>query len=238
VTRLVAAPEVAPHEVALPEIAPPPRGTEPVGAVCLPSDARARKAVKRLMDLVLALLFLVVLLPLAVIVAVAIRFDSAGPVFYAQQRVGRGGRVFRMWKFRTMVADAERGRAALLALSRDPNWLQVDDDPRITRVGRYLRRTSLDELPQLLNVVRGQMSLVGPRPLIPLEDQRVPSWARRRCLVAPGMTGLWQVAGRTALSFDEMLRLDCQYVDTWSLVRDAAMLARTLPAVLSRRGAN
>jgi lipopolysaccharide/colanic/teichoic acid biosynthesis glycosyltransferase len=143
-----------------------------------------------------------------------------------------------MWKFRTMVADAERLRAALVALSRDPNWLLIDDDPRVTRVGRYLRRTSLDELPQLLNVVRGDMSLVGPRPLIPSEDGRVPSWAGSRRLVTPGMTGLWQVSGRTALAFEEMLALDCEYVRRWSLARDAAMLARTLPAVLSRRGAN
>jgi lipopolysaccharide/colanic/teichoic acid biosynthesis glycosyltransferase len=190
------------------------------------------------MDLVLATVALLVLAPLAVVIAIAIRLDSPGPVLFAQERVGRGGRRFRMWKFRTMVADAERRRAALVALSRDPNWLLIDDDPRITRVGRYLRLTSLDELPQLMNVVRGDMSLVGPRPLIPLEDRRVPAWAHRRSAVAPGITGLWQVSGRTALAFEEMLALDCQYVDTWSLARDAAMLARTLPAVLARRGAN
>jgi lipopolysaccharide/colanic/teichoic acid biosynthesis glycosyltransferase len=143
-----------------------------------------------------------------------------------------------MWKFRTMVHDAERRRAALVALSRDPDWLHLDADPRITRVGRVLRRTSLDELPQLLNVLRGEMSLVGPRPLIPAEHDRMPAWARVRDAVRPGMTGLWQVNGRTTTTYLQMLSLDRDYVLSWSLGSDVRILMRTLPAVLSATGAN
>jgi lipopolysaccharide/colanic/teichoic acid biosynthesis glycosyltransferase len=193
---------------------------------------------KRLLDVVLAAVATLVLLPLALLIAAAIRLDSPGRTLFRQTRVGRGGRIFGMWKFRTMVADAEQRRAGLWALSRDPSWLALEHDPRITRVGRVLRHTSLDELPQLLNVLRGDMSLVGPRPLIPVEHDRMPEWARPRDDVAPGMTGLWQVSGRDALGFEEMLRLDCEYVAGWSLSRDLVALARTVPAVLTGRGAN
>lgn len=221
-----------------PDVAPAPGAAAPAPVVSPKLDVRARRAAKRALDVVLASVALVALLPLGIVIAIAIRADSPGPFLFRQKRVGRDGRVFAMWKFRTMVADAERRGAALLALSRDPSWLLLDHDPRITRVGRYLRHTSLDELPQLLNVLRGEMSLVGPRPLIPLENERVPRWARHRSVVVPGITGLWQVSGRTALSFEDMLRLDCHYVATWSLTRDVSALARTVPAVLSRRGVN
>jgi lipopolysaccharide/colanic/teichoic acid biosynthesis glycosyltransferase len=129
-------------------------------------------------------------------------------------------------------------RAALLARSRDPNWLHLDDDPRVTRVGRLLRRSSLDELPQLWNVLRGQMSLVGPRPLVEVEYAQAPLWAHPRSDVDPGITGIWQVSGRTTIPFEDMLRLDSLYVITWSLGRDLWILLRTVPAVLSARGAN
>jgi lipopolysaccharide/colanic/teichoic acid biosynthesis glycosyltransferase len=192
---------------------------------------------KRALDIFGAGLALIALAPLMVVIAVAIRVDSRGPSLFHQVRIGREGRPFKMLKFRTMVADAEERRLGLVPLSRDPDWLLLDRDPRITRVGRVLRRTSLDELPQLLNVLRGRMSLVGPRPLIPAEHARVPDWARLRMDVAPGMTGLWQVSGRTTIPFVEMLALDCRYVATWSAWGDIALLIRTVPAVLSRRGA-
>jgi lipopolysaccharide/colanic/teichoic acid biosynthesis glycosyltransferase len=169
---------------------------------------------------------------------VAVRLESPGPALFRQVRVGRDGRRFEMWKFRTMVVDAEERRAELVARSRDPDWLDLEDDPRVTRVGRILRHTSLDELPQLFNVLRGDMRLVGPRPLIPVEHARMPAWARVRDDVTPGMTGLWQVAGRTRLTFEEMLELDCRYVATRSVRRDLEILLRTIPAVLSGKGVN
>jgi lipopolysaccharide/colanic/teichoic acid biosynthesis glycosyltransferase len=143
-----------------------------------------------------------------------------------------------MLKLRTMVADAEAHRAELLAQSTDPGWLHVERDPRITRVGRLLRSTSLDELPQLWNVLRGDMSLVGPRPLIGEEDRMVGDWARGRLDLTPGITGLWQVLGRTSIPFEEMVKLDYLYVTNWSLWGDVRLILRTLPAVLTRDGAS
>jgi lipopolysaccharide/colanic/teichoic acid biosynthesis glycosyltransferase len=206
----------------------------------LPGARRLHGArrLKRVIDVVGASLLLLLVAPMLALIAIAVVTDSSGPVLFRQERIGRNGRPFAMWKFRTMVADAERLHASLVALSRDPDWLDLDVDPRVTRLGRILRKSSLDELPQLVNVVRGQMSLVGPRPLIPVDHARVPPWARRRVDATPGITGLWQVAGRTSLSFTEMLRLDCRYVDTWSLGRDLLILVRTVPAVLSGKGAN
>jgi lipopolysaccharide/colanic/teichoic acid biosynthesis glycosyltransferase len=213
-----------------------PVADPPVAGV--PRRLASRRLAKRLLDVVGASLALVLLAPLIAAIAIALIAESGTPVIFRQQRVGRGGRPFQMWKFRTMVADAERLRASLLALSRDPDWLDLADDPRVTRVGRRLRRTSLDELPQLVNVLRGHMSLVGPRPLIPADHDRVPAWAASRDDVAPGMTGLWQVSGRASLGFVQMLRLDCRYVSTWSLGRDLRILLRTIPAVISGKGVN
>ena len=172
-------------------------------------------------------------LPRAAGRALAVRLDSRGPVLFRQERVGRGSRHFRVLKFRTMVADAEAQRAALLAQSADPGWLLLEHDPRVTRVGRFLRRTSIDELPQLLNVLRGQMSLVGPRPLIVSEDSQIGGWARGRLDLTPGITGLWQVLGRTSIPFEEMVKLDYLYVTNWSLWADIRLILRTLPAVLA-----
>jgi exopolysaccharide biosynthesis polyprenyl glycosylphosphotransferase len=199
---------------------------------------RSSRKLKRVMDIAIAGGLLALSLPLLLLLALAVKLDSPGPVLFSQERVGKGGRRFRLFKFRTMVADAERLRLALLENSTDPNWLMLDHDPRITRLGRRLRRLSLDELPQLWNVLRGEMSMVGPRPLIPAEDERVLGWARGRLDLTPGITGYWQVLGRTRIPFDEMVKLDYLYVMNWSLWEDVRLMLRTLPAVFRGRGAN
>jgi exopolysaccharide biosynthesis polyprenyl glycosylphosphotransferase len=202
-----------------------------------PILSRTSRMVKRVFDLVVAACMLVVAaVPMAAI-AIAIKLDSRGPVIFRQRRVGRNGKIFELLKFRTMVADAEDRREALLGESSDPNWLALEHDPRITRVGGRLRLFSLDELPQLWNVIRGEMSLVGPRPLPEVEDRRIVGWTRGRLDLQPGITGLWQVLGRTSIPFDEMVKLDYLYVSNWSLWFDIRLLIRTLPTVLSRRGA-
>jgi lipopolysaccharide/colanic/teichoic acid biosynthesis glycosyltransferase len=194
-------------------------------------------AVKRAVDIVGAALGLVLLLPLMLAVTLVVAVSSPGLPLFRQRRAGRGGREFGMWKFRTMVPEAERLRPMLIGDSRDADWLDLERDPRVTRPGRALRRTSLDELPQLLNVLRGDMSLVGPRPL-PLEEHaRIPEWAAARTDVRPGLTGLWQVRGRAALGFVDMLQLDCEYVREATLWVDLKILARTVPAVLVAKGA-
>jgi len=199
---------------------------------------RSSRALKRAMDIALASVMLVLLAPFMVLVAAAIMLDTPGPVLFTQERVGKGGRRFRLVKFRTMVVDAELRRPELLGLSTDPHWLKIDNDPRISRVGRHLRHMSIDELPQLWNVLRGQMSLVGPRPLIVAEDDLVQGWGRGRLDLTPGITGYWQVLGRTRIPFEEMVKLDYLYVMNWSLWTDLRLVMRTLPIVLSRRGAN
>ncbi len=190
------------------------------------------------MDLVISASLLLLFAPLFVLIAIAIKLDSPGPVFFVQERVGRGGSRFRLFKFRTMVKDAEERRAALVEQSGDPLWLKLNHDPRITRVGRRLRRLSLDELPQLYNVLRSEMSLVGPRPLIVSEDELVQGWARGRLDLTPGLTGYWQVLGRTRIPFEEMVKLDYLYVMNWSLWGDLRLIIRTLPTVVGGRGAN
>jgi lipopolysaccharide/colanic/teichoic acid biosynthesis glycosyltransferase len=176
------------------------------------------------------------------LVALLIRLDSRGPTFFRQPRIGANGRPFQIWKFRTMIADADERKAEVAHLNvnrapgGDPRMFKILDDPRVTRVGRMLRRCSIDEFPQLINVVRGEMSLVGPRPLIPDEHRFVTDWAERRLLLRPGMTGLWQVLGRSEIPFEEMVRLDCVYVNTWSLWSDLRLIARTVPAMVSGNG--
>jgi exopolysaccharide biosynthesis polyprenyl glycosylphosphotransferase len=195
-------------------------------------------AAKRVLDLLGAGLLLLVSAPLLALVAVAICLDTPGPPLFWQRRIGRDGRPFRLVKFRTMVAGAERLTTTLQVQSSDPSWLLLERDPRITRVGRILRLSSIDELPQLWNVLRGDMSLVGPRPLIEREDRLITGSMRRRSSVRPGLTGQWQVLGRTNIPFDEMLELDYLYVTSWSVAADVRLLLRTLPAVVMRRGAN
>jgi exopolysaccharide biosynthesis polyprenyl glycosylphosphotransferase len=203
-----------------------------------PVLSRTSRGLKRAFDLLVAAPLVLLGIPFLVCLAIAIKLDSRGPVLFRQERIGQGGRHFQLLKFRTMVIDAERRRAELLERSNDPNWLHLEVDPRITRIGRFLRTTSLDELPQLWNVIRGDMSLVGPRPLIEEEDRLVAGWMRGRLDLMPGITGLWQVLGRTSIPFEEMVKLDYLYVANWSLWFDIRLLIRTLPVVLSRRGAN
>lgn len=196
--------------------------------------------VKRLIDIVAALVFLILLVPVFLGVAVIIKLSSSGSIFFCQERVGLGGQVFQMWKFRTMVANAEALQAQLESQNQNKDGIlfKVKDDPRLTRIGKFLRRTSLDELPQLINVLLGQMSLVGPRPL-PIRDvERFDSWHHIRHHVVPGMTGLWQISGRSQVgNFNEAARLDLYYIDNWSLNLDLEILVETARIVLFGYGA-
>jgi lipopolysaccharide/colanic/teichoic acid biosynthesis glycosyltransferase len=205
-----------------------------MGALRGPS--RRYLVAKRALDLVVCSVLLLLALPVMAACALAIRLDTAGPIVFAQMRTGRDARRFRMWKFRTMVANAEDLKAGLAHLNvLPPPDFKIPDDPRITRVGRFLRATSLDELPQLVNVMRGNMSLVGPRPTsFPATSYDL--WHTQRLDVAPGITGLWQVEGRNEMTFDERLRLDAQYIRRMSLRTDVVLLARTAGAVLRRSG--
>ena len=200
--------------------------------------SRSTALIKRAFDIAVSSIGLVLTAPFFPLVALAIKLDSRGPVLFNQTRAGLDGRPFEMHKFRTMVADAEARLPDVVRLDdlRDPVF-KLSDDPRVTRVGRFLRRLSLDELPQLINVVRGEMSLVGPRPL-PLRDfDRLEEWHKKRYLVLPGITGLWQVSGRSELDFDDLVRLDFVYLERWSVGLDLTILLKTIPAVLTRRGA-
>lgn len=193
---------------------------------------------KRSVDLLLLGLAAPVWLPLFGLVALAVRLDSPGPIFYSAARVGENSVQFRMRKFRSMVPDADSQRESLIkAHELDPRHPKIKDDPRVTRVGRFIRRTSLDELPNLLNVLTGHMSLVGPRPPTPDEVALYAPWHLQRLQVRPGMTGLWQVSGRSDIPFDEMCLLDIYYIENWSLQMDARILLMTIPHVLLRRGA-
>ncbi|GAA4940852.1 sugar transferase [Actinoplanes utahensis] len=193
--------------------------------------------VKNLMDRAAAGLGLLMISPILLFIAVGIRMSDPGPVFFRQTRVGHDGRTFRVWKFRTMYVDAEERKATLAELNETDGMLfKMKQDPRIFSFGQKLRATSMDELPQLINVLKGEMSLVGPRPL-PADDGDYLGDVRRRLLVRPGMTGLWQVSGRSELSWDEAVRLDLYYVDNWSLTYDLSILWRTIWVVLKRKGA-
>lgn len=197
---------------------------------------RSSRIVKRGFDLLGATVGVALGAPLAALTAVAIKLDSRGPVLFRQRRVGRDGEMFEIYKFRTMVADAEQRKVSLRPLISEGGLFKLIDDPRITRVGRWLRRTSLDELPQLLNVIIGEMSLVGPRPLVLDEDEQVAGWARRRLRIKPGMTGPWQVLGSGRVPLGEMVKLDYLYVANWSLWVDVKILLRTIAYVLRRGG--
>jgi exopolysaccharide biosynthesis polyprenyl glycosylphosphotransferase len=193
---------------------------------------------KRTFDMVGATVLLIVLSPLLAAIWVAVRATSRGPALYRSRRQGIGERPFACLKFRTMQVDSEHRQADLEALNEASGALfKIREDPRLTRVGRLLRRFSLDELPQLVNVLRGEMSLVGPRPLPERDFERLEEWHRKRYLVLPGITGLWQVSGRAELDFDDLVHLDFLYLEHWSLAVDLTILLKTIPAVLSRRGA-
>lgn len=198
----------------------------------------AARLCKDLLDRTVAVALLLGLSPLLLLTAILVAATSTGPVLYRRRVVGRSGAEFDAFKFRTMVADADRllGECPELQREFDAN-MKLRDDPRLTPAGAFLRRSSIDELPQLLNVALGQMSLVGPRMIAPEEMPKFGSALPRRLTVKPGMTGLWQVSGRQELDYDDRIRLDLHYVDNWSLWLDLAILARTIPAVLSMRGA-
>ncbi|WP_068263146.1 sugar transferase [Janibacter limosus] len=230
----------------LTEIAGPRVLTRPVAGLPLlhveaPSFSGPRLVLKSTIDWCGALALVVLFSPVLLAVAVLIKLGDGGPVFFRQERVGRDGEVFRMTKFRSMVVDAE-ARLASLQQERDDDvdrgvLFKLQHDPRITPLGRFIRRYSIDELPQLLDVLRGQMSLVGPRPPLPSEVSRYEEDVRRRLLVKPGMTGLWQVNGRSDLSWDESVRFDLYYVENWSVTQDLIILWRTLSAVVGKDGA-
>jgi len=197
-----------------------------------------QQAVKRAADVITAALALTLLSPVLLAVAVAVRLSGPGPILFRQRRVGQDGREFTLHKFRSMVTDAERRLGALSASNESDGLLfKMRDDPRTTKVGKLLRRWSLDELPQLLDVLRGDMSIVGPRPPLPSEVARYDEWLRNRLRVKPGITGLWQVSGRHTLSFEDYVRYDLFYVENWSLALDLFISLRTIPAVLGRSGA-
>jgi exopolysaccharide biosynthesis polyprenyl glycosylphosphotransferase len=195
--------------------------------------------VKRLFDIVVAGILLLLLLPLFLTVAVAIRLEDAGPVLFKQQRVGRWGALFTMWKFRSMYTDAEARKAALMQRNEMQGGVlfKMKDDPRVTKVGRLIRKTSIDELPQLWNVLRGDMSLVGPRPPVPSEVDEYSLSDRRRLEAIPGITCIWQVSGRSDIPFDQQVELDVEYIQSQSFLTDIKILLRTVPALLLGTGA-
>jgi exopolysaccharide biosynthesis polyprenyl glycosylphosphotransferase len=203
-----------------------------------PEFSGVRRIVKGGLDRFLALVAIILLAPVMLGISLSVALTSRGPILFRQVRVGRHGRPFIIHKFRSMYVDAEARQAELEHLNEsDGNLFKVRDDPRVTPIGRYLRRFSLDELPQFFDVLLGRMSLVGPRPPLPTEVERYASLVRRRLVVKPGITGLWQVSGRSDLTWDESVRLDLLYVENWSLALDIAIMLKTALAVLRRRGA-
>ncbi|MFG1907825.1 sugar transferase [Kribbella sp. NPDC048928] len=225
------------------EVAGPRISIRPVAGLSLlhlerPSVSGGPHVLKSIFDRVVGGLMVVALSPLLLLTAIMVKLSSRGPVLFRQTRVGRGGEQFRMLKFRTMVVDAEERKAELHALNEGNGILfKLRDDPRVTRIGRYLRRFSIDELPQLVNVLRGEMSLVGPRPPLPAEVAQYQIDDARRMLVKPGLTGLWQVSGRSDLTWEESMRLDLRYADNWSIALDLLILWKTARAVLGSDGA-
>ena len=203
-----------------------------------PSDELALAA-KRAFDLCVSTVVMLILSPVLAAVAIAIRLDSRGPVFFKQRRVGLQGRTFEIYKFRSMYVDAEARLESLRAHNEMSGPVfKMRDDPRITRVGRFIRKTSLDEFPQFLNVLRGEMSIVGPRPPLPAEVRQYKRWQRRRLSVKPGITCVWQISGRNNIDFERWMELDLEYIDQWSLWNDLQICLKTIPAVLGSRGAS
>ena len=210
----------------------------PLMSVEMPRYSGLKYSLKRLFDIVVATGMLLLLSPVLLLIALAVRLDSPGPIFFRQSRVGVNGSLFKMTKFRSMVVDAEECLAALEAQNEGSGLLfKMKDDPRITRVGNVLRRYSLDELPQLFDVVAGSMSLVGPRPPLPREVEGYETHVHRRLNVKPGITGPWQVGGRSNLTWEESIRKDLYYVENWSLSGDLVILFKPVRAVLASDGA-
>jgi len=234
--QVVVAPSVT--DISAERVKVRPVGGLPLMHIDKPRAIHASRAGKRFFDVLGSLALLLLFAPLFLVSAAWIKLHDGGPVLFGQERTGRDGSVFRCLKFRSMVVDAEARLAELHSLTGYEDGLfKMEHDPRITRPGRWLRRYSIDELPQLINVLRGEMSLVGPRPPLPTEVARYAKDTVRRLRVRPGMTGLWQVSGRADLAFDEAVRLDLYYVDNWSMLQDLTILARTLGAVLGSKGA-
>lgn len=231
--QLIVAPALT--DIAGPRLHATPVAGLPLVHVDFPRMEGGKRFLKRMFDILGSLAILVVLSPVFLVTAILIRVESKGPIFYKQERIGRAGGTFGMMKFRSMVANADDQLASLLDLqgTSDQPLFKVVDDPRITKVGRFLRKHSIDELPQLINVLRGEMSLVGPRPQRAAEVALYDDIAYRRLAVKPGMSGLWQVSGRSTLSWEETIRLDLYYVENWSLTQDLIILFRTVRAVVA-----
>lgn len=214
-----------------------PRGAERYSFI-QPRNSQTDEALRRMLDIALSGTALLILLPFLALLALAVRLDSAGPVLFIQRRVGKDGVEFPFFKFRSMFADAEQRLDTLMTTNdRTGPVFKMRHDPRVTRMGRWLRHSSMDELPQLLNVLRGEMSLVGPRPALPREVALYTPQQRQRLCVIPGLTGLWQISGRADLCFEESMQLDLDYIARRSLTLNLTILARTVPAVLTGRGA-
>ena len=227
---------------ALSDIAGPRMSVRPAAGLPLlhldePSLTGPKRALKRTGDLFVAIPLVILLFPVYLLIAVAIKFDSLGRALYVSDRVGRSGETFRCVKFRSMHVGADRLRSDVIGDLDDDVADRYRDDPRVTRVGRVLRRWSLDELPQLFNVISGSMSLVGPRPMLPDELELLGDAEHRRHLTKPGMTGLWQISGRKQVSWEDRMRLDLHYIETWSIALDIVILAKTAKAVISGQGA-
>lgn len=213
-------------------------GVTPLLTFSAAPDDEVRLLMKRAIDILIATLALVITLPFLLLVALAIRMDSPGPVIFRQQRCGLNGRLFTFYKFRSMCEDAEARKAQYMHLSQRDLATKIPNDPRLTPLGRYIRRFSIDEMPQLLNILRGDMSLVGPRPAIPSEVALYQVWQRRRLRMRPGLTCLWALNGRDAVDFETWMKMDMQYIDNWSLGLDWKILFRTIPQVVLGKGAH
>jgi len=193
---------------------------------------------KRIIDIIGAVFGIVFLFPLIILIGLLIKIDSKGPALFVQKRCGRDGELFNMYKFRSMCTDAEQRLDEIQHLNETNGVIfKIKDDPRLTRVGKFIRKTSLDELPQLVNVLKGEMSLVGPRPSLPNEVEQYQSWQKLRLSVKPGLTGLWQISGRSELGFDEMVRLDLEYIAKGNFFYDIIIIFKTIPVVFKSRGA-
>jgi exopolysaccharide biosynthesis polyprenyl glycosylphosphotransferase len=213
-------------------------GTAPLLTFAAAPHDEIRLLAKRLTDIVLAAAALLLLAPFMLLIAILVRLTSPGPAIFRQQRCGLNGRRFTFYKFRSMVRDAERMKAALEHLNQKSTAFKIRDDPRLTAVGRQLRKFSIDEWPQLWNVLKGDMSLVGPRPAVPDEVDRYQRWQRRRLRMRPGLTCIWATRGRDSLDFDTWMKMDMQYIDNWSLALDWKIILRTIPRVVTGKGAN
>ena len=193
--------------------------------------------VKRFLDIGLSVIGIILLLPIFFLLIILIKLDSKGPVFFRQERVTQYGRIFKIYKFRTMVVNAESLKESLLSQNEQEGPVfKIKHDPRVTKIGQYLRKTSLDELPQFINVLKGEMAVVGPRPPIPSEVKQYQRWQNRRLSMKPGITCIWQVSGRNSIPFDQWMKMDMQYIDTWSLKLDMIILLKTVKVVLTGDG--